>query len=179
MLKNNLKNILEAIIFASDNPASIEKMNEVLVSEGYERRDIVQALSELKEEYFLRSGGIILEEVAGGYQFRTRAEFAPWVRKFKAARPFSLSPAALETLAVIAYRQPVIKMEIDKLRGVDSGGVLRHLMEKKLVRIVGRKDVPGRPFLYGTTKRFLEIFNLKDISELPTVKELKDLEKKD
>ena len=101
---------------------------------------------------------------------------APWIRKLKAARPAMLSPAALETVAVVAYRQPLVKSEIDRIRGVDVSGALKGLLEKKLVRIVGRKDVPGKPIIYGTTKRFLEVFNLKDLSELPTLRDLKDLQ---
>jgi segregation and condensation protein B len=94
----------------------------------------------------------------------------------KAGRPAMLSPAAMETLAVVAYRQPLVKSEIDRIRGVDASGTLKGLLEKKLVRIVGRKDVPGKPIIYGTTRKFLEVFNLKDLSELPTLRELKDLQ---
>jgi segregation and condensation protein B len=94
----------------------------------------------------------------------------------KAGRPAMLSPAALETLAVVAYRQPLVKSEIDRIRGVDASGALKGLLEKKIVRIVGRKDVPGKPIIYGTTRKFLEVFNLKDLSELPTLRELKDLQ---
>ncbi|MCX7982021.1 MAG: SMC-Scp complex subunit ScpB [Syntrophales bacterium] len=176
MLTNNLKNIIEAIIFTSDSPISVDKIHSILSAEGFEKREIVQILKELKEEYFLRQGGFTLEEVAGGYQFRTRPEYAGWIRKLKSSRVNPLSPAALETLAIVAYQQPITKMEIDRFRGVDSGGVIRGLMERRLVKIVGRKEIPGRPILYGTTKRFLEMFNLKDLSELPTVKELQDLE---
>lgn len=176
MLTNNLKNILEAIIFASETPISIEKMHALLSADGFERKEIAAAIRALQEEYRLRQGGFVLDEVAGGYQFRTRPAYAAWIRKMRAARTSPFTPAAMETLAIVAYRQPIIKAEIDKIRGVDSGGVLRTLMERRLIRITGRKDVPGRPILYGTTKHFLEVFNLKDLSELPTVKELRDLE---
>ncbi|HOJ51426.1 MAG TPA: SMC-Scp complex subunit ScpB [Syntrophales bacterium] len=176
MLTNNLKNILESIIFASESPLSLDKIYALLVPEGFDKKEISRALRELKEEYRLRQGGFLLAEVAGGFQFRTRPEYATWIKKMRSARSSPITQAALETLAIIAYRQPVIKMEIDKIRGVDSGGVIRSLMERRLIRILGRKDVPGRPIMYGTTKHFLEMFNLKDLSELPTVKELKDLE---
>ena len=101
---------------------------------------------------------------------------APWIRKLRAGRPAVLSPAAMETLAVVAYRQPLVKAEVDRIRGVDAGGTLKGLLDKKLVRIVGRKDVPGKPIIYGTTRKFLELFNLKDLTDLPTLRELKDLQ---
>ena len=117
----------------------------------------------------------MLREIAGGYQFRTRPDLAVWIAKMKAGRPAALTAAALETLAVVAYRQPVVKAEVDRLRGVDAGRPLRTLLERRLIRILGRKDVPGKPMIYGTTKKFLEVFGLKDLSELPTLGELKDL----
>ncbi len=166
--------ILEALIFASEVPLTLERAAEIL--SDTEKKEIVTLLEELVHQYEVREGGICLVEVAGGYQFRTRQDLAPWIRKLKAARPAMLSPAALETLAVVAYRQPLVKSEIDRIRGVDASGALKGLLEKKLVRIVGRKDVPGKPIIYGTTKKFLEIFNLKDLSELPTLRELKDLQ---
>jgi len=170
-----LKMILEALIFASEMPLSAEKIAQLVGEE--DRKAIESSLQELLLEYRERQGGIHLEEVAGGFQFRTRKELAPWVRKLKGVKN-SLTPAAMETLAVIAYRQPVVKAEIDNIRGVDAGGPLKKLLEKKLVRIVGRKDVPGKPIIYGTTRKFLEVFSLKDLSELPTLKELKELEER-
>jgi segregation and condensation protein B len=113
-----------------------------------------------------------LVEVAGGYQLRTPKENADWVKKFLGGRPARMGRATLETLAIIAYRQPVTKAEIEAIRGVDVDGVVNTLMERNLIRPVGRKDVPGRPFLFGTTAEFLQLFNLKDLSELPTLKEL-------
>lgn len=166
--------ILEALIFASETPLTAERAAEVIPET--EKKEIEVLLAELARHYETREGGICLAEVAGGYQFRTKQELAPWIRKLKAARPAMLTPAALETLAVVAYRQPLVKAEIDRIRGVDASGALKGLLEKKLVRIVGRKDVPGKPIIYGTTKRFLEVFNLKDLSELPTLRELKDLQ---
>lgn len=167
------KAIIEAIIFTSENPVQIDKIREILPD--VEKGEISRLLRELMDEYEKRSGGFLLLEVAGGFQFRTRADFGYWISKFLKGRPAILSRAAMETLAVIAYKQPVLKSEVDSFRGVDSGSSLKGLLERKLVRIMGRKDVPGRPIMYGTTKKFLEVFNLKDLSELPTLKELKDL----
>jgi segregation and condensation protein B len=166
--------IIEAIIFASEVPLTVERMAEIIPDT--DKREIKALLEKLVGEYTERGGGFCLMEVAGGFQFRTRQDLAPWVRKLKAARPAMLSPAALETLAVVAYRQPLVKSDIDRIRGVDTSGALKGLLEKRLVRIVGRKDVPGKPIIYGTTKKFLEVFNLMDLSELPTLRELKDLQ---
>lgn len=167
------KAIVEALILASETPLSIDKIVEVL---GNADKKVIDGLiKELIREYEQRNGGICLEEVAGGFQFRTGSNFAPWVKKLRGIR-FALTPAALETLSVIAYRQPILKSEIDRIRGVDAGGPIKKLLEKKLVRIMGRKDVPGKPIIYGTTKKFLEVFNLKDLSELPTLREIKELD---
>ena len=174
---NEMTAILEAILFASDAPLAPDKIFELVKDQGVGKTDMMTLLAELKHEYDRRQGGILLQEVAGGYQFRTRPDLASWIKRLKSAKPGLLSPAALETLAVVAYRQPVVKAEIDLVRGVDVGGVLKGLLDRKLVRIVGRKDVPGKPILYGTTKKFLEVFNLKDLSELPTMRELKELQK--
>jgi segregation and condensation protein B len=169
----NIKSIIEALILASEAPLVLEKICAVLPETG--KTLIKEAVGELIEEYKERQGGIYLQEVAGGLQFRTRPELGDWVKKLKSTKPASLSPAALETLAIVAYRQPIVKTEIESIRGVDVGYQLKGLLEKKLVRIVGRKDVPGKPIIYGTTKRFLEVFNLKDLSGLPTLRELKEL----
>ncbi len=166
--------IIEALLFASEAPLTVERIVETLPDT--EKKEILSLLEGLIREYDARGGGICLREVAGGYQFRTRTDLSPWIRKLKVGRPAVLSPAALETLAVVAYRQPLVKAEIDRIRGVDASGALKGLLEKKLVRIVGRKDVPGKPIIYGTTRKFLEVFNLKDLSELPTLRELKDLQ---
>lgn len=166
--------IIEALIFASETPLTAERVVEIL--RGTDKKEIVLLFGELVREYEQRGGGVCLREIAGGFQFRTRADLAPWIRKLKAGRPAMLSQAALETLAVVAYRQPLVKAEIDRIRGVDVSGALKGLLEKKLVRIVGRKDVPGKPIIYGTTRKFLEVFNLRDLSELPTLRELKDLQ---
>lgn len=170
-----LKAIIEALILVSDTPLSAERICSVLPDTS--RVDIICALRELVEEYDKRRGGFRLEEVAGGYQFRTRPEFGSWIKRLKRGRAAVLTPAALETLAIIAYLQPVVKADIDRIRGVDTGGALKGLLEKKLAKIVGRKDIPGNPIIYGTSKKFLEVFALKDLSELPTLRELEDLQR--
>jgi len=169
-----IKPILEALLLASETPLSVEKIRNVLPE--LERDEIDRHLAELVSEHETRGGGFHLSAVAGGYQFRTRPEFSPWIKKLKGSRAQVLSPAAMETLAVVAYRQPVMKSEVDKIRGVDSAASIKGLLDKRIVRMVGRKDVPGKPMLYGTTKKFLEMFNLNDLSELPTLRELKELE---
>jgi len=168
---NDVKAIVEALIFVSDLPLSIDKIREVL-GEEVEKKEIAEALATIREEYKTRAGGLFLKEIAGGYQFRTGEKAAPWIKKMKAIKPLSLSPAAMETLAVVVYRQPIMKSEIEQVRGVDVSGVLKGLLEKNLVRMVGRKDVPGRPIIYGTTRKFLEVFNLRDLSDLPSLKEI-------
>ncbi|MFO7569435.1 MAG: SMC-Scp complex subunit ScpB [Smithellaceae bacterium] len=169
----NLQAIIEALVLASETPLTFERLCVIL--EGVEKTEIQDALDKLALDYEARQSGIGLKEVAGGYQFRTQPEFAPWLKKLKGGKPASLSPAALETLAIVAYRQPIVKAEIEGIRGVDVSGPLKHLMDKKLVRMVGRKDVPGKPIIYGTTKKFLEVFNLKELADLPTMRELKEM----
>ncbi|MDX9815702.1 MAG: SMC-Scp complex subunit ScpB [Smithellaceae bacterium] len=169
----SIKAIIEALILASEAPLGLDKICTVLPQ--VEKSELKEILAALVAEYKERAGGICLEEVAGGFQFRTRPELGQWVKRLKGMKPASLSAAAMETLAIVAYRQPIVKSEIESIRGVDAGHALKVLMEKKLLRIVGRKDVPGRPIIYGTTKKFLEVFGLKDLSELPTLRELKEL----
>jgi segregation and condensation protein B len=169
----NVKAIIEALILTSEAPLTLEKIGAIL--QDMERAEVKKTIEQLIAEYSERQSGIFIAEVAGGFQFRTRSELGVWVKKLKGAKPATLSPAALETLAIVAYRQPVVKAEIEDIRGVDVSAPLKGLLEKKLVRIVGRKDVPGKPIIYGTTKKFLEVFNLKDLSELPTLRELKEL----
>ena len=169
----NIKAVIEALIFASDAPLSLEKI--CIILSDVEKQEIKEALEKIVLEYNERQGGICLQEVAGGFQFRTRPELSPWVKKLKSSKPHSLSPAAMETLAIVAYKQPIVKSEIESIRGVDVGAPLKGLLDKKLIRIVGRKDVPGKPIIYGTTRKFLEVFNLKDLLDLPNLRELKEL----
>jgi len=172
---NKIMAIIEGLIFAAEAPLGIERIVEILQEREITRQEVAAHLRELAAAHEERQGGFLLREIAGGYQFRTRPDLAVWIAKMKAGRPSALTAAALETLAVVAYRQPVVKAEVDRLRGVDVGRPLRTLLERKLIRILGRKDVPGKPMIYGTTKKLLEVFGLKDLSELPTLGELKDL----
>ena len=168
-----IKAIVEALIFASDTPLAPEKIRAVFPE--VEKTEIKEIIDQLESEYNERQGGIYLQEVAGGFQFRTRPELGPWVKKLRSTKPHSLSPAAMETLAIVAYKQPIVKSEIESIRGGDVGAPLKGLLDKKLIRIVGRKDVPGKPIIYGTTRKFLEVFNLKDLMDLPNLRELKEL----
>ena len=179
MDKVRLKGALEALVFASEHPVRIDKLVEILSSGlegGVGRKEVRSLLAEIAAQCRSEERGIYLAEVAGGYQFRTKADYASLLRKLKAKRTPKFGRAALEVLAIIAYRQPVTRAEIEELRGVDSGGVIRSLLEKKLVRILGKKEVPGRPMIYGTTKEFLEQFGLRDLSQLPSLKEFVELE---
>ena len=168
------KAIIEALIFASEFPLPADRIAEMFPH--LEKDDIGRLVKELMKEYEERKGGLHIQEVAGGFHFRTREEMGAWINKLRGEKPLTLTPAAMETLAVVAYRQPVVKSEIDRIRGVDVSGSLKGLLEKKLVRIMGRKDIAGKPIIYGTTKKFLEVFNLKDLSDLPTLRELKGLQ---
>jgi len=169
-----LKATIEALLFVAEHPVEIERLAQVL--EGVEVWRIKAALSALEDEYRVRGAGIQLVRVAEGYQLCTVPEAAEWVRKFTSQKErIRLSQAALETLAIIAYRQPIMRAEIDSIRGVDSSGVLRSLLEKSLIRIVGRHDSPGRPIMYGTTQEFLLHFGLESLSALPKIEELEEL----
>jgi len=170
---DDLKPIVESLLFVSDAPLTIDKMKSILEVE--DRKTIREILETLAEEYEVQHRAFFLSEVAGGYQLRTRPEYGSWARKLKQSKPPRLSRAAMETLAIIAYKQPVLRTDIEHLRGVDSGGVLRMLLERDIIRVLGRKDLPGRPMVYGTSKRFLEIFNLKDLKNLPTLKDIQAL----
>ncbi|TNE89517.1 MAG: SMC-Scp complex subunit ScpB [Deltaproteobacteria bacterium] len=162
---------LEALLFASGAPVTEKQLAEVLDVELATVRAGLSALSRACEDR-----GVELAEIAGGWQFRTRPEHADAILKLLDQRPARLSRAALEVLAVVAYRQPVTRSEIDELRGVDSGGVLRTLLGRGLLRAAGRKDEPGRPLMYATTRAFLELFALSDLRDLPTLREREELE---
>ncbi len=166
----DIKPILESLLFVSESPIKLKSLQEILTE--WEEPAILEGLDQLRKEYESDSRGMELVEVAGGYQFRTKPQWAQWVHRLKKTKPVKLSQSALETLAIIAYQQPVIRPTIEKIRGVDSGWVIRSLLEKGLIRIMGRKDIPGRPLVYGTTQTFLELFNLNTLSDLPTLKEL-------
>jgi segregation and condensation protein B len=168
----DLKPLLEALLFGADGPLRCERLAEVL---DVERGAVLVGLQALAAEYGAQGRGFYLEEVAGAYQLRTRPEYADYLRRLGRTRVFKFSRPALETLAIIAYRQPVTRVEIEYLRGVDSGSVLKTLLDKHLVRILGRKDVPGKPSIYGTSREFLELFGLPDLAALPTLKEFSEL----
>ena len=168
-----LKSIVESLIFVADSPVSLDRLCALL--EEFDRNEVRDALAALCEEYGGEERGVVLAEVAGGFQFRTAAANADYLRRLTKARPAKFSQSALETLAIVAYRQPVTRAEIEYLRGVDSGGVLKTLLEKKLIKILGKKDIPGKPLIYGTTKEFLELFGLRDLRSLPTLKEIREL----
>jgi segregation and condensation protein B len=167
---DDLKNIIESLLFVAETPIPLDRFKEVLEAE--DTKEIRGALEQLSEEYDQRKGGIFLSEVAGGYQIRTRPEYHEYVKRLLKPSAHRLSNAALETLAIIAYKQPIIRADVEHLRGVDCGGVLRVLMEKKLIRVLGRKEIPGRPLIYATTKHFLEVFELKNLKDLPSPKEI-------
>jgi segregation and condensation protein B len=165
-----LKSILEALIFASPEPLTPKAIFKLLDNEPKE--DVLAALASLKDDY-TRPGGLQLVEVAGGYQIATRPDLHDWVRRlFHERTTQRLTVQGLETLAVIAYRQPITALEITEVRGVNTSGVLNTLLERHLVKIVGRKQVVGRPFLYATTKEFLIRFGLNDLSDLPKVEDM-------
>ncbi|MBC2694250.1 MAG: SMC-Scp complex subunit ScpB [Desulfobacteraceae bacterium] len=169
----DIKNIIESLLFVAEDPLTIDSIKKVLDSTASDA--IRNVLNKLSIEYEARKGGFFLREVAGGYQIRTRPEYSPWIRRLLRPNPLCLSNAALETLAIVAYKQPVIRSDIEHLRGVDCGGILRMLLERKLIRVVGRKEIPGRPMIYTTTKKFLELFELKDLKDLPSPKEIEEL----
>jgi segregation and condensation protein B len=169
-----LSPIIESLIFSAEAALSLDRLCELLGE--FERDEIKTALKEMVAHYQGRAGGFELIEVAGGWQFRTRPAYHDYITRHIKTRTAKFSQSALETLAIIAYRQPITRAEVEHLRGVDCGGVLKSLLEKHLVRILGKKDIPGRPLIYGTSKEFLEIFGLKDLKSLPTLKEIQALD---
>lgn len=173
-MNSDLPAIIESLIFTADSALSTDRLCDLLTE--FERGEIKSVLSGLVEYHQGRGGGFELVEVAGGWQFRTRTVFHGYITRHIKTRAAKFSQSALETLAIVAYRQPVTRAEVEHLRGVDCGGVLKSLLEKHLVRILGKKDIPGRPLIYGTSKEFLEIFGLKDLKSLPTLKEIQALD---
>jgi segregation and condensation protein B len=173
MDREEVKSVLESLLFVADGPLTVQRCAEVL--EGVDKETIQALLQDMQSDLEAPNRGLQLVEVAGGYQLRTAKVNADWVKKFLGGRPARMGRATLETLAIIAYRQPITKAEIESIRGVDVDGVITTLLERNLIRAVARKDVPGRPFLYGTTAEFLQLFNLKDLTELPTLKETDEI----
>ncbi len=169
----DLKHIVESLLFVSEEPLTVERIKAAVgFPEGGEIRRALQALA---DEYEARRGGFELKSVAGGYQIRTRPEYKEYIKRLLRSAPPRLSRASLETLAIVAYYKPITRTDIEHIRGVDCGGVLRMLLERNLIRVLGRKEVPGRPMIYETTRRFLEVFDLKDIRDLPTLREIEAL----
>ncbi len=163
---------VEALLFLTDKPLGVEEARQVT---GLDAPRIRRALEELQGRYRQGISGVVLHQVAGGWQLRTSPDVAGYARQFLRVKPQRLTRAALETMAIVAYRQPVTRPEIEDIRGVDSGAVLKALLERRLVKILGKKEEPGRPILYGTTREFLEFFSLKDLASLPTLREFHEL----
>ena len=171
---SDLKKSIESIIFISDQPVSVDKLS--LAFPNVERAQLRKCLKELVEEWKEFSRGFLLSEIAGGFQFRTDPRYSEDISNYnKKVRKFRLSRPALEVTAIIAYKQPVTRVEIESIRGVDSSGVINVLLERRVIEIKGRKEVIGKPFLYGTTAEFLEVFGLKSLNDLPTLKELDEI----
>jgi segregation and condensation protein B len=168
--RERLDGILESLLFAAGAPVALKRLVEIL--NGPSAREIRVALQRLADEYGRERRGIHLAAVAGGYQFRTVPENAEWVRALLRERPARLGRAALETLAIVAYRQPVTRADIEAVRGVDADSAVSSLLAKRLIKIAGRKETVGRPLMYATTPEFLELFGLKDLAELPVLKEI-------
>ena len=166
-----LRHLIEALVFAADKPVTLQRLRQLTRVSDVTR--IEAALAELQDDY--KDRGIALQQVSGGYQFRTNTTFSSWVQQLIAGRPVRLSRAQLETLAIVAYRQPITRPEIDEIRGVDSSATLRLLLERSLIRVLGKREEVGRPTLYGTTKEFLDFFSLSDLRELPTLREYSEL----
>ena len=167
------KALLEALLFASPNPVSLDALHEIT---GMGRKRIRAMLEELGRDLEDQYRGYTLKEVAGGFQLRTRQEFSAEIKKLHQARPRRrFTRSSLETLAIIAYRQPATRAEVEDVRGVDSGAVVKNLLTQDMIRILGRKEAPGRPMLYGTTRKFLEYFELRDLESLPTLEEITEI----
>jgi len=170
VVDEHLRGALEAVVFASDEPLTTAELAKIVSAN---KKEVARVLAVLASDYGSR--GIRLEEIAGGWLFRTHPVYAPFVRDLTKQKPVKLSRAQLETLAILAYRQPITRPEIDDIRGVDSGPVLKVLLDRDLIRILGKKEEAGRPLLYGTTTQFLEFFGLKSLKDLPTLKEFTEL----
>jgi segregation and condensation protein B len=167
-----VRTVVETLLFLAERPLGIEEIRQAT---GVEPARIAKALDQISGNHRDGISGIVLHEVAGGWQLRTSPDNADFARRFLRVKPQRLTRAALETLAIVAYRQPVTRPEIEEIRGVDCGAVVKALLERRLVKILGKKEEPGRPILYGTTKEFLEFFSLKDLASLPTLREFHEL----
>jgi segregation and condensation protein B len=164
--------VLEAMFFAAEKPLDLRALEETT---QFPREVLQAALTELQATYAPGSGGVVMVDLGGRWQLRTEPQVGAYVRRMLQVKPLRLTRAALETLSIIAYRQPITRPEMEDLRGVDCGAVTKALLERKLIRILGKKDEPGRPLLFGTTREFLELFNLRDLTQLPTLREFQEL----
>ena len=172
MEREELKSIVENVLLAADQPINATELSKIFL-DGTDKDQLQPILDELREEY--NSRNLQIMEVADGYQLCTRHEYNDWIRKYlKLDRSSRLSQPSLDTLSIIAYKQPLTRQEVDDIRGVDSSGVLKTLLEKKVIGPAGRKKVPGRPIMYRTTQKFLVYFGLKDLSDLPTLEDLRE-----
>jgi segregation and condensation protein B len=158
------------LLFVSKEALTTDRIKKIL--DDADTKEIQTALDMLSKEYEARKGSFFLREAGGGYQLVTRPEYKEWIKRMIQPSPVRLTRAAMETLAIIAYKQPVIRSDIERIRRVDSGGILRMLLERRLIRVLGRKEIAGRPLIYATTRHFLEIFDLKNLNDLPSLKEI-------
>ncbi len=166
-----IKPIVESLIFAAEEPITLRKVADIIGDT--DSAQVLEAVAQLKNDYDTQGRSFQIEEIAGGYQLFTKPEYYEWIAKLrKKSGETKLSQASLETLAIIAYKQPILRADLESIRGVQSGQIIRLLMEKDLVKVVGRDESLGHPLLYGTTKRFLEYFGLKDLKDLPNIEEL-------
>ncbi len=165
-----LKKVLEALLFTMAEPLSVRTLAKAF-EDPPPSEEMIEALLELKRDYVVEDRAFELVEVAEGFQLRSKPVYARWIKRLVSVKAPKLSRSALETLSVIAYQQPITRVEIEQIRGVDSSSVLKTLLERRMIRILGRKDAPGHPLVYGTTKQFLEVFGLKSLSSLPPLGE--------
>lgn len=176
METNRLASVVESILFASDRPVSIARLQEVFGENAPSEGDFNEAVFQIKQRTQDENCGFEIREVHGGFQLVTKPQNVEWVQKFLESKPFRLGRSSLEVMAIVAYRQPITRAEIDQVRGIDSSHLLRTLMERGLVRMTGKADAPGRPVQYGTTDKFLETIGLKSMADLPPLSELEELQ---
>jgi segregation and condensation protein B len=174
---STLRPAVESLIFSAESPLKIEVIGEIL--DESDKGKIERVLEDLNQNYQDPGHGFELVRVADGFQFRTKPRYSEWIRKLRRIKIPRLSRSSMEILAIVAYKQPVVRAEVESIRGVDSASVLKTLLERKLIRILGRKDVPGRPMVYGTTREFLHSFGLRNLTDLPTLREVEELHKED
>ena len=172
-----LRPAIESLIFSAESPVKLELIREIIGEADKEQ--IERVLEIIHRDYQDPNHGFELVHVADGFQFRTKPRFSEWIRKLRRTKIPRLSRSSMEVLAIVAYKQPVVRAEVESIRGVDSASALKTLLERRLVRILGRKDVPGRPMVYGTTREFLHSFGLRNLSDLPTLREVEELHKED